>query len=191
MNFEKVKMCIDELDCMELLRFPVCAPSDEYDMESKAIFGSLNGDESAEQAAEIIAEIFSKRFAEECKAEGFYSAAKKLTGKSEEHLCPVCRKYSFIEKGSYEICPVCGWEDDPVQHKDHCFYGGANKLSVNESQLKLWLDENGGREKTAEYEKECADDTKTYARKLLDLYCEMTGEDRERVGLYIYGRKMS
>ena len=51
----------------------------------------------------------------------------------EKHLCPVCGEYYFSEKGSYEICPVCGWEDDPVQENDPDFAGGANKMSLNEA----------------------------------------------------------
>ena len=36
--------------------------------------------------------------------------------------------------GSYDICPVCFWEDDPVQSEDHEFSGGANVPSLNESR---------------------------------------------------------
>ena len=32
--------------------------------------------------------------------------------------------------GSYEICPVCCWEDDPVQNSDPSFAGGANATSL-------------------------------------------------------------
>ena len=46
-------------------------------------------------------------------------------------LCPCCKRYRFKENGKYEICPVCNWEDDPVQRKDHDYEGGANKLSLN------------------------------------------------------------
>ena len=47
--------------------------------------------------------------------------------------CPVCGSKVFEEKGGYEICPVCGWEDDPVQRRDPGFAGGANKMSLNEA----------------------------------------------------------
>lgn len=46
-----------------------------------------------------------------------------------KNKCPVCRKYKFKE--TYEICPVCGWENDPVQRKEPYFDGGANKMSLN------------------------------------------------------------
>lgn len=47
--------------------------------------------------------------------------------------CPACGKYTFQSgPGSYEICPVCGWEDDKVQYKDPNLKGGANRLSLKE-----------------------------------------------------------
>jgi Cysteine-rich CPCC len=36
--------------------------------------------------------------------------------------------------GSYEICPVCFWEDDPVQNEDHSYSGGANHVSLDEAR---------------------------------------------------------
>lgn len=47
--------------------------------------------------------------------------------------CPVCGQYEFKSgPGSYEICPICGWEDDKAQYKDPNLKGGANKLSLKE-----------------------------------------------------------
>lgn len=51
------------------------------------------------------------------------------------HSCPCCGKYDFSEGGSYEICPVCNWEDDPVQEEDPIFGGGANTMSLNEARV--------------------------------------------------------
>jgi hypothetical protein len=33
--------------------------------------------------------------------------------------------------GSYEICPVCFWEDDLVQNEDIDYAGGANQVSLS------------------------------------------------------------
>ena len=51
----------------------------------------------------------------------------------EKLLCPVCGKHYFTEKNSYEICPVCGWENDEVQRQDPDYAGGANEISLNEA----------------------------------------------------------
>lgn len=51
--------------------------------------------------------------------------------------CPACGKYTFQSgPGSYEICPVCGWENDKVQYKDPNLKGGANRLSLKEYKKK-------------------------------------------------------
>ena len=49
-----------------------------------------------------------------------------------KYLCPVCGKHVFEEAGAYEICPVCGWEDDPLQRREPDFSGGANKISLED-----------------------------------------------------------
>lgn len=33
---------------------------------------------------------------------------------SERHICPVCGKYEFTERNSYDFCPVCKWFDDEI-----------------------------------------------------------------------------
>ena len=43
------------------------------------------------------------------------------------YICPCCGMSYFEKNGSYEICPVCGWENDRVQNSDPTFRGGANK----------------------------------------------------------------
>jgi rubrerythrin len=53
--------------------------------------------------------------------------------------CPVCGALCLEEKGAYEICPVCGWEDDPLQRREPNFAGGANKMSLNEAK-RVWTE---------------------------------------------------
>ena len=50
-----------------------------------------------------------------------------------KYRCPVCGKHYFEEIGAYEICPVCGWEDDPVQRREPDLRGGANEMSLYEA----------------------------------------------------------
>ncbi len=52
--------------------------------------------------------------------------------KAWDSMCPVCGKYRFDE--AYEICEICGWENDPVQKKNPGLAGGANALSLNEAR---------------------------------------------------------
>lgn len=51
--------------------------------------------------------------------------------------CPCCGAKVVTTPGEYEICDVCGWEDDPVQSADPDYAGGANKLSLNQAR-KEW-----------------------------------------------------
>ena len=45
--------------------------------------------------------------------------------------CPSCGFLVFSEPpGSYEICDLCGWEDDHVQLAHPNMGGGANKSSL-------------------------------------------------------------
>jgi len=49
--------------------------------------------------------------------------------------CPCCGFETFSEPpGSYEICVVCGWEDDLVQLMHPSMGGGANRKSLLEAQ---------------------------------------------------------
>jgi len=55
------------------------------------------------------------------------------------YKCPCCGYYTIGEKppGTYEICPVCFWEDDHVQYQEPDLDGGANELSLNQSRMNF------------------------------------------------------
>ena len=53
-----------------------------------------------------------------------------------EHLCPVCGETVFSAHNSFEICPVCGWEDDGLQYINPNFSGGANADSLEDFRKK-------------------------------------------------------
>src|SRR5215813_6679922 len=49
--------------------------------------------------------------------------------------CACCGYLTLTDApGSYEICHVCFWEDDPVQLLDPWYEGGANKVSLQQAQ---------------------------------------------------------
>ncbi|MBV8315055.1 MAG: hypothetical protein JOZ53_08965 [Planctomycetaceae bacterium] len=52
------------------------------------------------------------------------------------YACPCCGYLTLGEPppGTYEICPVCGWQDDPVQFEDPSYTGGANEVSLAEAR---------------------------------------------------------
>ncbi|MBW7905417.1 MAG: hypothetical protein LC135_02880 [Phycisphaerae bacterium] len=57
----------------------------------------------------------------------------------KKYPCPCCGLLTLDEKppGTYDICPTCGWEDDPVQYRQPDFAGGANELSLNEARARF------------------------------------------------------
>jgi len=50
-------------------------------------------------------------------------------------LCPVCGKYIFKFENDFDICDVCGWENDGVQAANFDYSGGANYISVNDAKV--------------------------------------------------------
>jgi Cysteine-rich CPCC len=54
-----------------------------------------------------------------------------------DYPCPCCGFETFSEPpGSYEICDICGWEDDHVQLAHPLIGGGANRMSLQEAQIR-------------------------------------------------------
>ena len=86
--------------------------------------------------------------------------------------CAVCGKHEFPEMDSFDICPLCGWEDDGVQNDDHNYAGGANSLSVNEARIEFFLLTNESTKVAAE---ECK---KVYGEKCRAIYTRYAGLHR-------------
>lgn len=55
---------------------------------------------------------------------------------AKRYPCPCCQAKVLSALGEYEICPKCGWEDDPAQSADPDLEGGANELSLNEARAE-------------------------------------------------------
>ena len=51
--------------------------------------------------------------------------------------CPCCGNKTLTTRDEFEICGICGWEDDDVQSSDPDFAGGANDMSLNEAKKAL------------------------------------------------------
>ncbi|GGI96939.1 CPCC family cysteine-rich protein [Paenibacillus hunanensis] len=54
----------------------------------------------------------------------------------EKFPCPCCKNFTLDEQppGTFDICPVCLWEDDNVQFYNPSYKGGANRISLQEAQ---------------------------------------------------------
>lgn len=58
-----------------------------------------------------------------------------IAGNNMKYTCPCCGYLTFAESpGSYEVCPICFWEDDALQLAFPDLVGGANKISLIEAQ---------------------------------------------------------
>ena len=63
-----------------------------------------------------------------------------MTSSHDLFPCPSCGFLVFREgPGSYDICPICGWEDDDVQLRYPTMGGGANGPCLAESQRNALL----------------------------------------------------
>jgi hypothetical protein len=56
--------------------------------------------------------------------------------RTELYPCPCCGYETLPQEagGTYELCPICFWEDDVVQLEDPDFEGGANRVSLRQAQ---------------------------------------------------------
>ena len=54
----------------------------------------------------------------------------------ERFACPCCGHLTLDERppGTWLICEVCEWEDDPVQFEDIDCEGGANRVSLRQAR---------------------------------------------------------
>jgi hypothetical protein len=59
-----------------------------------------------------------------------------MNKKKMKYTCPCCGYKTLDEAppGTYDICPICFWEDDNVQFDDPDFEGGANEVSLRQAQ---------------------------------------------------------
>ncbi|MEO0761966.1 MAG: CPCC family cysteine-rich protein [Pseudomonadota bacterium] len=52
--------------------------------------------------------------------------------------CPCCGAEPDAPwSGSYHLCPLCGWQDDPVQAADPACEGGANGVSLDQARANF------------------------------------------------------
>ena|SRR5579883_27559 len=54
-------------------------------------------------------------------------------------VCQCCGLLTLPSFSSYDVCPVCFWQDDPVQNDDCSYGGGTNGISLHQARQN-WVD---------------------------------------------------
>lgn len=48
--------------------------------------------------------------------------------------CACCGEFSLPMESAFEICPICGWQEDDIQEEDPTLTGGANDMSLQQAK---------------------------------------------------------
>jgi cysteine-rich CPCC protein len=80
------------------------------------------------------------------KDDWVYEAIRELSGYETawgwRYPCPCCDFLTLDEPptGTFQICAVCGWEEDNVQYEDPDYEGGANRIGLLEARKNItWV----------------------------------------------------
>ena len=62
----------------------------------------------------------------------------KKKDEPKKYKCPCCGYFTFEKKErTYDICPVCFWEDDPEQFANPTLHSAANHYSLAEAKVNF------------------------------------------------------
>ena len=108
-NFETLTNWANAIECRDDLEF-------ENEKMQEIIFELANPEINGEITKERLNEI--------------------VTLLERKYKCPCCGFYTLDDKAdnTFQICPVCYWEDDGVQLNDPYYEGGANVVSLYQAR---------------------------------------------------------
>lgn len=125
----------------------------EYYGDFLEIMDELHEEEdcSPEKGRELAGAYLARLFAEgedvgevmdevsRCSDEEWSQIVGELSkNKTVKYRCPCCGCFTMDEpEGSFGICPVCFWEDDPAQIRDPDLEGGANRVSLEQARANF------------------------------------------------------
>ena len=75
-------------------------------------------------------------YKEKIKKNHRWEYMKEIKPAPTPHICPACGEYTFKDLNSYDICPVCGWEDTGFEEWPN-EKPGPYMMSLNET--KAWF----------------------------------------------------
>lgn len=84
---------------------------------------------------------YRKWYAEKIAVNPEYDFFDENKPKSEPHKCPICNKFEFKKKWSYDICPYCGWEDDGSEEEGDIGVNGIDFIEYKKQYEKKVEDE--------------------------------------------------
>jgi hypothetical protein len=53
------------------------------------------------------------------------------------HQCPACDYFTLANRGQYEICPICFWEDNGLDLDRPDVISGPNHLTLREARTNF------------------------------------------------------
>jgi hypothetical protein len=51
-----------------------------------------------------------------------------------DQACPACGRITLTMRGGGEVCPACGWQDDPESRADPALTSSLNGLSLTQAR---------------------------------------------------------
>jgi len=106
-----------------------------------------------------------------------------LENSIELETCPSCGYPTLLERGGYEICSVCSWEDDNQddQNANRIFGGPNGNLSLTENRINIGKILDEGKSTTFAFDNSYADSVlekiKFFNLKQNEISSRMTGEE--------------
>lgn len=122
-NFYFTELTNDEIAAGETPNSVQCSECGWfYDLEQ------LENPDLIGQSNELSLNQFTQKYKEILKDNPTYVFSETNRSNAKPHKCPVCGEHTFFDKDTFDICQVCGWEDD-----GYFDGGGANDLSLEEA----------------------------------------------------------
>ena len=81
---------------------------------------------------------YKEWYANKIKENRKWEYYQDFVGEPEPHKCPVCGEYEFKDGLCYDICRVCGWQDDGMEIDPYDENGGPSEEFIKYNE---WFEE--------------------------------------------------